>query len=144
MKSAKPRKQRFFRFNAPLHLRQHFINAHLDKPLRAKIGRRAIRVAKGDTVKVMAGSKKGASGKVSTVDLRRGRITITSLTRKNAKGKEIPIQIKPSNVYITDLNLEDKIRAQRLKQERKPAAATPKPPAEKQPAEKIEAKQITK
>jgi large subunit ribosomal protein L24 len=124
IQSSKPRKQRRYRFNAPLHQRQHFLNAHLDKQLRARIGRRAIRVSKGDTVKVMAGKQRGKTGKVSSVSLRRGRITISSLTRKNAKGKELPIFIKPSNVYITDLNLEDKVRAARLKAEaRSPAPA---------------------
>jgi large subunit ribosomal protein L24 len=118
VQSSKPRKQRFYRFNAPLHQRQHFLNAHLDKQLRAKIGRRSVRVSRGDTVKVMAGSKRGSTGKVTSVSLRRGRITISSLTRKNAKGKEFPLYFRPSNVYITDLNLEDKVRASRLKVER--------------------------
>ena len=35
--------------------------------------------------------------------------------KKNAKGKEFSVSISPSNVYITDLNLEDKMRADRLK-----------------------------
>ena len=35
--------------------------------------------------------------------------------KKNAKGKEFSVSISPSNVYITELNLEDKIRADRLK-----------------------------
>ena len=115
--SAKPRVQRLFRFTAPMHQRQHFMNAHVDRSLRSKlgIGKRAIRLAKGDTIRIMAGSKKGTTGKVTAVDLRRGRIKVSSLMKKNAKGKEFSVSISPSNVYITDLNLEDKERAGRLK-----------------------------
>lgn len=116
-KSAKPRTQRLFRFTAPMHQRQHFMNAHVDKSLRARLNikKRAIRLAKGDTVKIMSGSKRGTTGKVTAVDLRKGRIKVSSLVKKNAKGKEFSLNISPSNVYITDLNLEDKVRAERLK-----------------------------
>ena len=36
--SAKPRIQRLFRFTAPMHQRQHFMHAHVDKELRKKMG----------------------------------------------------------------------------------------------------------
>ncbi len=127
VQSSKPRIQRLFRFTAPLHQRQHFVNAHVDKSLRSKLGikTRAIRLATGDTVKIMSGSKRGTTGKVTFVDLRKGRIKVTSLVKKNAKGKEFSVSISPSNVYITDLNLEDKYRATRLKLSQ---AAKPKEP----------------
>ncbi len=117
IKSSKPRKQRRFRFNAPMHVRQHFVHSHLDKALRAKLGikRRSVQISKGDTVKVMAGSKKGTTGKVIRVSLRTGRINIDSLVKKTAKGKEFNVPLSASNVYITDLNLSDKVRAAKLK-----------------------------
>ncbi len=144
IQSAKPRIQRLFRFTAPMHQRQHFMHAHLDKALRNKMGlkKRAIRIAKGDSVKIMAGSKKGTTGKVTSVDLRRGRIKISTLMKKNAKGKEFSVSISPSNVYITDLNLEDKMRAAKLKVapvKVAPKVEAPKPAAEV--AHKAEAKQ---
>jgi ribosomal protein uL24 len=138
IQSAKPRIQRLFRFTAPMHARQHFMHAHVDKELRKKIGlnKRAIRIARGDSVKIMAGAKKGTTGKVTAVDLRRGRIQITNLTKKNAKGKEFSVSISPSNVYITDLNLEDKIRAAKLKlQQVKAPKEGPKPAVLKPPIE---------
>ena len=115
--SSKPKKQRLFRFNAPLHERQHFLHAHLDKSARSKLGikRSTVQISKGDTVKVMAGSKKGTTGKVTRVDLRTGRINIDTLMKKNARGKEFNIPISASNVYITDLNLSDKYRAAKFK-----------------------------
>jgi large subunit ribosomal protein L24 len=117
IKSSKPKKQRFFRFNAPMHARQHFVHAHLDKALKAKLNikRRAVQISRGDTVKVVSGSKKGSTGKVTRVSLRTGRITIDTLMKKNAKGKEFNIPINASNVYITDLNLSDKVRAAKLR-----------------------------
>ncbi len=92
-------------------------HAHVSKELRQKlkIQKRSIQVSKGDTVKLMSGKKKGTTGKVTAVDIRRGRLAIDSLTRKDAKGKEKPVFVSISNVYITDLNLSDKRRAQKLK-----------------------------
>jgi large subunit ribosomal protein L24 len=141
IKSAKPRYQRRFRFNAPMHSRQHFLHAHIDKALRArlKLTKRTVQISKGDTVKVMAGSKKGATGKIISVDLRTGRVMIDSLTRKSMRGKELKLNIYASNIYITDLNLSDKYRAAKLKVAPVPVQK-PKPAEEKkaEPAKDIE------
>jgi large subunit ribosomal protein L24 len=112
MESSKPRKQRKFRFNAPLHVRHKFVNAHISKELKEKmkIKARSIEVRRGDTVKVMSGAQKGKSGKVSRVDLKKGFVYIEGIVRKNSKGKEIMIPIRASNLYITDLDLSDKYR----------------------------------
>ncbi len=122
MTGSKPRYQRYARFNAPMHVRQHFLHVHIDKSLWNKMGvkRRAIQVAKGDTVKVMSGAKRGATGKVVAVSLRSGRIFIDSLKKKNSKGKEFNVGVSSSNVYITDLNLSDKRRAAALKMKQAP------------------------
>ena len=116
IQSSKPRKQRKFRFTAPLHERQHFAHAHVDKQLREKlkIKKRTVQISKGDTVKIIKGVKKGATGKVVKVDLKKVKVFIDSATRKNAKGKESNIPINISNVYITDLNLGDKLRVAKL------------------------------
>ena len=144
--SSKPRMQRLYRYTAPLHARQHFVHSHVDKELKKRLGIkvRSIRIAAGDTVKIMAGSKRGTTGKVSGVDLSRGRITITGINRKNAKGKELFISISPSNVYITDLNLTDKFRAERLKlqvQPRSTKAAEAPPQQATQPAAQVSKKE---
>ncbi len=140
MESSKPRKQRYFRFNAAMHLRQHFVHAHVDKELRTRLGlkKRAVQISKGDTVKIMSGSKRGTTGKVSRVNLRTGRIYLDSLMKKNAKGKEFGIGISANNVYITALNLNDKIRAAKLnlkqQMEAKPIKGVPIEAAEFHPA----------
>ncbi|MCL5101911.1 MAG: 50S ribosomal protein L24 [Candidatus Marsarchaeota archaeon] len=117
IKSSKPRKQREYRHNAPLHQMQHMAHAHISKELRQKlkVSKRSIQVSKGDSVKLVSGGKKGTTGKVTSVDLKHGKLFIDSLNRKDAKGKEKPIPISISNVYITDLNLGDKRRAKKLK-----------------------------
>lgn len=122
MTGSKPRYQRYARFNAPMHVRQHFLHVHIDKSMREKmpVKRRAIQIAKGDTVKVMSGAKRGATGKVVGVSLRSGRIFIDSIKKKNSKGKEFSIGVSSSNVYITDLNLSDKRRATALKMKQAP------------------------
>ncbi len=117
MMSGKPRKQRFFRFNAPMHQRQHFAHSHVDEALRSKLNIRknSVEVRKGDSVKVMTGSARGTTGKVTRVNLRTGRIYLDSLTKKNARGKEFGRSVSASNVYIIDMDLSDKIRAAKLK-----------------------------
>lgn len=118
IQSSQPRNQRKFRYNAPLHERQSFVNAHVSKELASKLGikKRSIAVRKGDTIKVMAGAQKGKSGKVSAVDLRKGIIFVDGMTRKTAKGKEVMLRISASNVYLTDLDTSDKLRKAKLDQ----------------------------
>ncbi len=122
IKSSKPRRQRLFRYTAPMHERQKFVHAHIDKQLREKLKlkNRTIQLSKGDTVKVMAGSNKGTAGKVTAINLKSGRIYIDTIKRKNAKGKESGVPINSSNVYITDIDLSDKIRAAKLNLKQQP------------------------
>ena len=114
--SGKPRKQRVFRYNAPMHVRQKFVHVRVAKELAAKLGvkRRSVAVRRGDTVKVMSGGSRGKTGKVASVDLKRAIVLVEGIVRKNAKGKESQIPIKSSNVYAIDLDLSDKLRSARL------------------------------
>lgn len=116
IESSQPRAQRKFRYNAPLHDRQKFMHAHVSDELAKKLGikSRSISVRKGDTVKVQSGSHMGKTGKVSAVDLKTGRIFIEGINRKNAKGKEFPLPIYSSNVYLTDIDLTDKLRSAKI------------------------------
>ncbi len=116
VESSKPRKQRKHRYSAPLHIKRHFVRAHLSKEARDKsnVKRRSAQVAKGDTVKIMRGGKRGTTGKVARVDINRGFLYLENVTRKNARGREFQIPIRPSNVYITELNLSDKLRSSKL------------------------------
>lgn len=114
--SKQPRKQRKARYNAPKHKRQKFVRSLLSKDLRKKYEKRNARVVKGDTVKIMRGSfaEEGIEGKVQSVSLKDGMITVDGVSVSKADGSEVPRPIHPSNVVITKLNLKDKLREERL------------------------------
>ncbi|MCX8201032.1 MAG: 50S ribosomal protein L24 [Candidatus Caldarchaeum sp.] len=117
--SSKPRKQRFRRYNSPRHLFVKFLAVHLSPELRNKYGRRSLRVRVGDTVKVMKGSFKGVEGKVKRVDVKRLMVYVDNVSRKKADGSTVDVPIRPPNLMITQLNLDDKLRKEKL--EAKPA-----------------------
>ena len=108
--SSQPRKQRKYRHNAPLHIRQGFVAAHLSPELRKKYSRRAIQVAKGDTVRVMRGSFKGRTGRVNRVNLKLSKIFVEGIDLTKRDGTRAFRPIEPSNVMITELKPEDKKR----------------------------------
>jgi len=103
MKSRKFRTQKKFQFTAPLHIRGHFVHAHLSKDLRTKMKKRAIRPKSGDKVRVMRGRFKGKEGKIMSVNLGKGRITVEGVSYRKAKGQEIPFPLQPSNVMIIEM-----------------------------------------
>jgi ribosomal protein L24 len=80
----------------------------------------------------MSGSQRGKEGRVLSVNTRSGRITIDTIKRKTARGKEFNIPVYASAVYITDLNLDDKLRAAKFNLK----AAAPSPKREEKPAPK--------
>ncbi len=101
--SRQPRKQRKARYDAPLHIRQKQVRAHLDKALRAQKKKRALQLHKGDTVKVVRGKFKGQSGKIAEVSVVRRLVRVEGLMVKKQSGKELLAKIDPSNVIITAL-----------------------------------------
>ena len=112
--STQKRKQRKYRFNAPLHIRKKFVSANLSKDLRKKYGRRSFPLRKGDTIKVMNGEFKKKTGKVLEVDLIRSKIIIENTQRAKKDGTKVNVSFHPSNLQITELNLEDKRRIKSL------------------------------
>lgn len=92
------------RFNAPLHIRGKFLHSHLSKELREKLKKRAIRVRKGDKVKIVRGKFKGKEGRVAQVSLKKCKIYVEGVTIRKARGQEKLFPIDPSNVIITELS----------------------------------------
>jgi large subunit ribosomal protein L24 len=115
MRSKQPRKQRRERRKAPLHKKQKFMRAPLSKDLRGKYGKRNVRVAKGDTVRVMRGEFAGEEAKVQSISLKDERINVDGVVVPKADGTEVAMSIHPSNVMITRLYLKDKVREEILK-----------------------------
>lgn len=108
--SIQPRKQRKYRFNAPLHIARNFLAAHLSKDLRKKYGIRAVIARKGDKVKIMRGQFKNKIGAIEGVSINFQRIAVEGATFTARDGKKKPYPIHPSNLMIVELNLEDKKR----------------------------------
>lgn len=108
--SSRKNKQRKFRSNAPSHIKHKMISAHLSKALREKYGRRSFPVRKGDTVKVMKGLFDKKTGKVLIVDMGRMKIYIEGMQRAKQDGSKVNVPFEPSNLMITEMNLDDKKR----------------------------------
>lgn len=108
--SKQPRKQRKYLANAPLHIKRKFLSVNLSKDLRKKHKKRNIPVKKGDTVKVMRGKFKKKQGKVTEVKLKMSKVTIEGIQIKKQDGSKVNVRLKPSNLQIIELNLEDKRR----------------------------------
>jgi len=112
--SKQPRKQRKYRYNAPLHIRRKFVSAHLSPELRNKYGIRSIPIRKGDEVEVMRGSSKGLRGTVERVDLSKCKVYVSGITVKKADGSEVMRALEPSNLKIVNMNLDDKKRLEAI------------------------------
>lgn len=118
--SKQPRKQRKYRFNAPLHVRQKLVKVHLSKELRKKYGFRSIQPKQGDTVKIVRGQFKKKTGKIERVELKRGRIYVAGLEFTKKEGAKAFYPINPSNVVATELaDMDDKKRKKVLGRLRK-------------------------
>ncbi len=88
--------------NEKLHEKKNRMHVHLSKDLRTKLKskKRSIMVRKDDKVKVMRGDHKGKEVKVSRVSVLRRKVFLEGIANKNAKGKEFPIPMDPSNLLL--------------------------------------------
>ncbi|WP_232702603.1 50S ribosomal protein L24 [Halobacterium wangiae] len=109
-----PHKQRNRTERASLHERHKQVRAHLSEDLREEYGQRRVRVNVGDTVEVMRGDYAGEEGEVIDVDLREASVSVEDVTVEKADGEEVPRTMDASNLRVTDLDLEDDVRAERL------------------------------
>ena len=112
--SKQPRKQRKYLANAPLHIRKKFISVNLSKELRKKYKKRNVPLKKGDIVKVMRGKFKKKQGKVIEVKLKLSKIIIEGIQVKKQDGSKVNVKLQPSNLQITELNLDDRKRGRVL------------------------------
>lgn len=108
--SRNPKKQRKYRVSAPLHIKQKLIHAHLSKGLREKYGKRSIGLRKGDKVKVIMGKFRKHEGKVDSIDLKKTRVFVNGIEITKRDGTKKLLALHPSNLMVTELNTEDKLR----------------------------------
>ena len=107
--SSQPRKQRKFLAKAPLHIKRKQLSANLAKPLRKEYGR-SLEVKKDDKVKIMRGKFKGKTGKITKVITKRLKVYVEGIQTTKQDGSKADVPIRPSNLQIIELNLEDKRR----------------------------------
>jgi large subunit ribosomal protein L24 len=112
-----PHKQREAQREAPLHERHKQVRSTLSSALREEYGQRSVRVNQGDTVEVMRGDFADEEAEVLEVDLRDASIQVEGITNETVDGEEVPRPLDASNVRVTDLDLSDDIRRDRLESE---------------------------
>ncbi|MFH0832044.1 MAG: 50S ribosomal protein L24 [archaeon] len=112
--SSKARKQRKYRYNAPLHLKRKFLSSNLSKELRKKYSRRNIELRKGDAVRVMRGELKAKRGKITGFDSAKNRVYVEGIQKSKKDGTKVNISFDPSKLQIVELNIEDKKRIKKI------------------------------
>ncbi len=114
IKSTHARKQRKYRANAPLSVKRKFMRSNLSKELREKSKMRTFGLIVGDKVTVTRGQHKGQSGKVDNVDVKKSKVFISGVEIIKKEGSKVQLFFHPSNLMITELNLDDKVRSERF------------------------------
>ncbi|MBS3074180.1 50S ribosomal protein L24 [Candidatus Pacearchaeota archaeon] len=108
--SRQVRKQRKFRARAPLHIRHKLMSAKLSKELRKKHNIKSLPIRNGDEIKVMKGKFRRKSGRVNKVNLKKLKVAVEKLQIQKKDGTKVDVWFRPSNLLITDLNMDDKKR----------------------------------
>ena len=114
--SSQPRKQRKSAAEAPLHQANNEVHSTLSDELREEYGTRRVRVAEGDTVEVMRGDFRGHEAPVVGVDLDSERVIVEEAVVEKTDGEEVPRPIEPSNLRVTELDLSDQRRVERIEE----------------------------
>jgi large subunit ribosomal protein L24 len=110
----KPGKSRKMRFSAPHHIKRKYFSAPLSPSLKTQYGTRSMPIIRDDTVQITKGDRRLSEGKVLRVDSKRVKIYIEGVTRTRMDGSTVQLPIQPENVMITQLNLDDGIRREKL------------------------------
>ncbi len=117
--SSQTRKQRKYVHNAPLHIKHKLVASTLSKDLRKQYSIRSVPIKVGDVVTIKSGQFKGKSGKVTKVSLAGVFTHVEGAVLKRADATESFYPIHPSNLEITKLNLDDKLRVAKIERAKK-------------------------
>ena len=115
--SEQPSKQRTAAERAPLHERHRQVRATLSEELREEYDQRSVTVNAGDTVEILRGDFAGEEGDVVNVDLKEAVVHVEEVTLETVEGEDVPRPIDASNLRVTELDLEDPVREDRLEGE---------------------------
>lgn len=124
--------------HVPKHQLDKMVGSTLSDNLRQQYGRRSARVIKGDSVRVMRGEYRGVEGKVDRVNVSFGTLIIEGIQHEKVKGGQVKVPIHASNVMITGVKTDDKLRFAGTSR-KELSAAEPQAKAAPEPA-KVKAK----
>ncbi|BBL45804.1 50S ribosomal protein L24 [Nanobdella aerobiophila] len=113
--SIKPKKQRKYLINAPLHIRGKIISSMLSKDIKNIIGVNSLSLRVGDYVKILRGKYRKVEGFVFYIDRKRYKVYIDNAKFSTKKGQERYRPIHYSKLLILRLNLKDKERLEAIK-----------------------------
>ncbi len=108
--SIKSKKQRKYRYNAPLHIKHKLLSANLSKDLRKKYKIRNIPIRKGDKVKILRGQFRNKSGVINKVNLKELKVYVEGIENIRRDGTKTFYPLEPSNLQLIELSLDDKKR----------------------------------
>jgi large subunit ribosomal protein L24 len=121
--TAKPRIQRRLIASATEKDLHKMMRANLSEKLREKYDIRSLAVREGDTAKIFRGDFAGIEGKIIETDRHSRRVIVEGVTREKVSGEQTRVPVHVSKVTLTNLDLSDKWRSEKLKAE-KPEEAT--------------------
>jgi large subunit ribosomal protein L24 len=105
--STNPSKQRKYRDNAPLHVKDKLVSANVSHELRDELGTRNIKIRTGDRAKVMRGDDSGSEGIINNIDRENEVVYIDGIDNERNDGSTQQKPLRPSNLQIVALNVED-------------------------------------
>ncbi|PSH02443.1 MAG: 50S ribosomal protein L24 [Nanohaloarchaea archaeon QH_8_44_6] len=112
--SKNPSKQRKYRDNAPLHVKDKLVSANASHELRDELGTRTVKVRTGDRAKVMRGDEAGAEGIINNIDRENTVVYIDGIDNERNDGSLQQKALRPSNLQIVALNVEDPDRLEKF------------------------------
>jgi large subunit ribosomal protein L24 len=115
--STNPSKQRKYRDNAPLHVKDKLVSANASQELRDELGTRTVKIRTGDRAKVMRGDNKGAEGIINDIDRENAVVYIDGIDNERNDGSLQQKALRPSNLQIVALNVEDPDRLEKFEVE---------------------------
>ena len=101
-------------YKASYQTRSKQLGSALSKDLQKRYGKRSVRVTEGDSITITRGEFKGVHGKVATVSTAKSSVAIEGVKKEKTKGDKFDVYIHTSNLVVTSLNTEDKLRMAKL------------------------------
>jgi len=117
--SKKPSKSRKAMHNTPMHTASKQVAGHLNEKLNKELGKRAITLRKGDTVKILRGAFRGKEGKITKIERMKGKVFVEKIVLKKSNGEERAVSVDASKLLVLDIDRTDRKRIVKKESEKK-------------------------